>query len=171
MIDSFRVRQPLERTFKQVCVEPPSSALNMTLSAFAVEHRRLQHGPAAKQQTRRPPLLLFNDWWRSRDRRTDGHPTVTNTLFCMQAASVMQLSNGKIEYHWISLLLPTLLQALLTPQPRVLQGLRFKFMQLLLLTARPRLTQSSINNVHKNKLTHEWSTHTHTQYKNSHCAQ
>jgi len=29
--------------FKQVCVEPPSSALKMTLSAFAAEHRPLQH--------------------------------------------------------------------------------------------------------------------------------
>ena len=36
--------------FKRVSVEPPPSALNMTLSAFAAERRRLQHGAVAHPQ-------------------------------------------------------------------------------------------------------------------------
>jgi len=70
---------------KQICVDPPPSALNMTPPAFAVECLRLQHGTrnyrsisaadaGAQQQTRRPPMLLSID---GTDRRTDGRPTIT----------------------------------------------------------------------------------------------
>jgi len=68
--------------FKQDCVQPPMSAVNMTLPAFAAERWRLQHGArsyrstaaadaGAQQQTRRPPLLLSID---GTDRRTDARP-------------------------------------------------------------------------------------------------
>ena len=68
---------------KQVCVEPPPSALNKTLPAFAAVRRRLQHGvrgaPAyldmfhrqgAQRQIRQLPLLLSI-------RGTDGRTPVS----------------------------------------------------------------------------------------------
>jgi len=79
---------------EKVCVEPPPSALNMTLPAFAAERRRVQHcagiyrstttaEAGAQQQTRRPPLLLSIDG-------TDRCPTVTHTI---QAASINDSSS------------------------------------------------------------------------------
>jgi len=63
---------------KQVCVEPPPSALNMTLPAFAAERRRLHCSMApglaqgAQQESRLPPLLLSIDGTdRQTDRQTD----------------------------------------------------------------------------------------------------
>jgi len=74
--------------YKQVCVEPPPSALNVTLPAFAAERRRacntapaahpqlsidISYLQGAQLQTRWPPLLLSIDGAdRVIDRRTDG---------------------------------------------------------------------------------------------------
>jgi len=73
----------------QVCVNPRSSALNMTLPAFAAERRRLQLMPPvrpqlsidvscppdAQQQTHQPPLLLSIDGTdRRTNERTDALP-------------------------------------------------------------------------------------------------
>ena len=75
-----------QQLHQQVCVEPPPSAFNMTLPAFAAERGRLQHGArshrlisaadaGAQQQTRRPQLLLSVDGTdRRTDRRTDARP-------------------------------------------------------------------------------------------------
>jgi len=62
---------------KHVCIEPPPSALNVTLPAIAAERRRtcstvraarsISRQQGAQQQTRRPLLLLSID---GRDRRT-----------------------------------------------------------------------------------------------------
>jgi len=66
---------------KQVLVEPPFSALNMTLPAFAAERQHMQNNICSKpvlsidisclqdaqQQIHQLPLLLS----------IDGHPTVT----------------------------------------------------------------------------------------------
>jgi len=73
---------------KQVSVEPPPPALNMTLTAFAAERRARSTTPAARrpqlsidisctqQQTCQTPLLLSidgTDGWK--DRRTDTRPS------------------------------------------------------------------------------------------------
>jgi len=77
---------------KQVCVQPRPSAVNMTLSAFAVVLQPRTAAPLllgarrpplsintsclhdAQQQTRRTPLLRSND---GTERRTDGRTTVS----------------------------------------------------------------------------------------------
>ena len=72
---------------KQVWVEPPSSALNMTLPTFADEHRRLQHGARSASAAidryilstgysaaNTPAAIDAVDRW---DRQTDGRSTVT----------------------------------------------------------------------------------------------
>ena len=58
---------------QHACAEPPSSALNMTLPAFAADRRRPSYLllQSARQQTRRPQLLLSID---GTDRRTDTRP-------------------------------------------------------------------------------------------------
>ena len=73
---------------QQECVEPPPSALNMTLSAPAAERRRLQQGagsyrsisPArrALSSKKKPPATgaTVDRWDRQTDRQTDGRPTV-----------------------------------------------------------------------------------------------
>jgi len=70
---------------EQHCTEPPPSALNTTLPAFAAERRLQTHQPLinarAQQQTRRPPLPLSID---GTDGRTDGLPTVTQTLILIR---------------------------------------------------------------------------------------
>jgi len=66
----------ITHTHTQVCIEPRSSALNMTLPASAAERRRLQNMStdscmrcvSTQQQTSRTPLLLLID---GTDRRTD----------------------------------------------------------------------------------------------------
>jgi len=87
---------------QEVSVEPPLSALSMTLPTFAVECERLQNGArsylsisaadtGAQQQTRRPPVLLSIE---RTDRRTDVRPTVTQTLLfilCGQRQQKLQL--------------------------------------------------------------------------------
>jgi len=70
-----------------VCVEPPSSALNVTLPAFAAERQRLQHGAAAsidmccrrRRSAANPPAAVAAVHQRDRrtDGQTDGCPTVT----------------------------------------------------------------------------------------------
>ena len=66
------------------CVEPPPSALDMTLPPSAAERRRLQLGAhsyrsisaanaGAQQLISRPPLLMSIDWT---DGRTDGRSTI-----------------------------------------------------------------------------------------------
>jgi len=82
---------PVEKSshwlYSRVCVEPPPSALNKTLPAFATERRRLWHSArgcrsispvrralSTQQQTHRPLLLLLIG---GTDRRTDGRQTVT----------------------------------------------------------------------------------------------
>jgi len=67
---------------KQVCVEPPPSALNVTIPAFAAKRQRnFSTAPAARsqgaqQQTRQPPSIDRTDT----DGRTNGRPTVIETL-------------------------------------------------------------------------------------------
>jgi len=89
------------RRLQQVCVGPPSSALNMTLPAFAAERRRLQQmstdssarsyrsisadSARAQQQTgRTPPLLSIDATERRTDGQTDGHRTLhrSRSAYC-----------------------------------------------------------------------------------------
>jgi len=70
-IDTF-FQSPLPT--HEVCVQPRSSAVNMTLPAFvAVRRAAASLLLGAQQQTRRTPLLLSID---GTDGRTDGRSTV-----------------------------------------------------------------------------------------------
>ena len=80
---------------KQVCVQPPPSAVNVTLLAFAAKRRCLLHGarsvPAAIDRYLLPAgrlaanpshaAVAVSRWDRHTDGQTDGRPTVTQTLF------------------------------------------------------------------------------------------
>jgi len=73
---------------KQVCVDSPPSALNMTLPASAAERRHLQHGArsvpvavdrcfllAGRSAATPPAAVPAGDrWYRQTDRRTDTRP-------------------------------------------------------------------------------------------------
>ena len=88
---------------QQLCVEPPPSALNVTLPAFAAESRRPH--PRARiyrsisvadagdqQQTRRPPLLLSID---GTDRWTDGQ---TPDRYIDPAPHVLRAASTKTPF-------------------------------------------------------------------------
>ena len=79
---------------KRVCVEPPPSALNTTLPAFAAKRTRLQLSTdicrkRAQQQINRTPLLLLIDGTDGRtDGRTDTRPLHRPCMLGMRAASI-----------------------------------------------------------------------------------
>ena len=68
---------------EQVCVQPPPSAVNMTLRVFAAERRRLHHGARSCRSTS-PALMALRGKpagrrccsrpMRQTDRRTDAQP-------------------------------------------------------------------------------------------------
>jgi len=70
---------------EQVCVEPPPSAFDITLPAFAAERRRLQHGtrswrsisPANRARRSKPAVAVVGRWDKQTDRQTDERPAVT----------------------------------------------------------------------------------------------
>ena len=76
--------------------QPPSSALNMTLPAFAAEHRgACSTAPAtiAGRSAANPPAAVAAvDRW---DRQTDGHPTVSQTLL-----GVLYAGRTSRNYDW-----------------------------------------------------------------------
>jgi len=89
---------------KQVGVQPPPSALDVTLPAFAGERWRLMHRAhiscphGAQQQTRRPPPLLLSI--DGTDRRTDVRPLQGPCSACY-ASSVSDITgaHGPCQYQ------------------------------------------------------------------------
>jgi len=89
---------------KQVGVQPPPSALDVTLPAFAGERRRLMHRAhiscphGAQQQTRRPPPLLLSI--DGTDRQTDVRPLQGPCSACY-ASSVSDITgaHGPCQYQ------------------------------------------------------------------------
>jgi len=94
----------------QLCIEPPSSALNMKLPAFAAERRRPQHGACScrsvclltgRLATNPPGAVAAVDRW---DRQTDGRTPdrhIDPAPHTMRAVSVMAIcySNGNDWPH------------------------------------------------------------------------
>ena len=91
---------------KQVCVDSPPSALNMTLPASAAERRHLQHGArsvpvavdrcfllAGRSAATPPAAVPAGDrWYRQTDRRTDGR---TPDRYIVPAAHTMRAVSTK----------------------------------------------------------------------------
>jgi len=78
---SCRHNSPADYNEQVGVLQPPPSAVNVTLPAFAAECRRLLHGARSWRSlspARRLPLLLSID---GTDRRTDGRSTVAYVLY------------------------------------------------------------------------------------------